>query len=363
MAGGVSKRKLNSGKVRWRYYGSYKGRKFYSSAKYLNEAECLVARREHLERLASRGTHYMKLGDCIRQRIRDLELRHTQRHADQVGAQLQKLEDRFGADRELFDISRVEIQDLLDREALRLRKAGSDSWMANRLRTDAHALFQWAIDRYELTKAHNPVSKIQRYPLTKVSPKYIPKEWELDLIENSLNPKQRLLFLFCRHTGARIGECLRLRAKDCDFDKRMLTLFSRKSKGQSLIARKIPMPLMIDKLRIPKNPNTRIFKSWSRHPSFLLKTIDRINAERAKAPDLTHWTPTWKKPKLITRFNWHSLRHAFTGKLLSEGHSIYNVMRRLGHSNVLMTMHYARSLGFDNLEPVEGYEIVNDYEF
>ena len=363
MAGGVSKRRLKSGLVRWRYFGSHKSQKFYSGSIYLSEGDALVARREHLERLASRGSQSMKLGDCIRQRIRDLQLRHTQRHADQVGAQLQKLEDRFGANRELFSISRMEIQDLIDSEAFRLKKQGSDNWMANRLRTDTHALFQWAIDRYELTKVHNPVSKIKRYPLTKVTTKYLPESWELDLIEENLNPKQLELFQFARMTGARIGELLRLRAKDLDFEKRMVTLLSRKSKGNSLIARRIPMPLIMDKIRIPKKPDTRIFRSWNQHPSFLLKTIDKLNRERSKVPDLTHWHSTWTKPKLLVRWNWHSLRHAFTGKLLSEGHNIFNVSRRLGHSNPVMTMHYARSLGFDDLEPVEGYEIINDYEY
>ena len=184
----------------------------------MSEADALVARRSHLETLATRGSCQMKLGDCIRQRIRDLELRHdNQRHSSQVEAQLQRFEDHFGANRELFDISRVEIQDLLDRDALRLKKQGYDNYSVNRFTTNIHALYEWAIDRWDI-HVPNPVSKIKKYPI-KEKTKHIPEEWELELIEESLNPKQRDLFLFVLQTGCRVGEALNLRAKDLDFEK------------------------------------------------------------------------------------------------------------------------------------------------
>ena len=361
MAGGVGKRKLKNGTLRWRYFGSYNGEKFYSSAKYLTEADALVARRQHLERLATIGSHRMLLRDCIRQRMQDLELRHNnQRHSVQVEAQLQKFEDDFGANRELFDLSRSEIQDFLDKEALRLKKDGYDNYSVNRLRTNLHALYQWAIDRWDL-QAHNPVSKIKKYPI-KEKTKHIPQDWELELIEKDLNPKQRPLFLFVLQCGCRIGEALRLRARDLDFEKRLVTLWSRKSKDNSLIYRKIPMPLVCDELKIPKNGNSRIFKSWQGTPAFLLKTIDRVNKELAKEPDLTHWDSTWTKPELITRFNWHNLRHACVSRMLTQGMPIYEVMVRVGHRNVMTTMAYAQLLGFSQFTLVDGYE-VDPYDF
>jgi len=355
MAGGVSKRRLQSGKVRWRYYGSYKGEKFYSSAKYLNEAECLVARRSHLERLATKGTNHMKLGDVIRMRIEDIEVRYSLRHSTQSESQLQKLIDRFGADRELFNISRDELQSLLNSEALRLKKAGSDNYSVNQLRSCLHSLYQWAIDRYEL-KEHNPVSKISKYPIQEKT-KYIPEEWELELVEENLNPKQRLLFLFVLQTGCRVGEALNLRTKDLDFEKRLVTLWSRKAKGSSLVYRKVPMPLIMDEVRIPKSPNARIFKTWSSHPLFLRNTIIRINKERAEAPDMTHWDSTWTKPKQIHYFSWHNLRHACVSRLLTQGVPIYEVMVRVGHKNVMVTMAYAQLLGFTKFTLIEGYEV------
>ena len=361
MAGGVSKRRLNSGKVRWRYYGSYNGQKFYSSAKYLNEGECLVARRSHLERLATKGTNHTKLGDCVRMRIEDIELRYTQRYAVQSEAFLQIAVDKWGADTPLFDINRDMIQSLLNAEARRLKADKRDNYSVNQLRSCLHSLYQWTIDRYELRDQRNPVSRIKKYPI-KEKTKYIPEEWELELIEKNLNPKQRLLFLFVLQSGCRVGEALNLRAKDLDFEKRLVTLWSRKAKGSSLIFRKVPMPLVCDEFRVPSKPNARIFKTWSSHPLFLRNTIIRINRELDEVPDLTHWVSTWGKPKLITYFSWHNLRHACVSRMLSSGMPIYEVMVRVGHKNVMVTMACAQLLGFTKFTLVEGYE-VDPYDF
>ena len=165
-----------------------------------------------------------------------------------------------------------------------------------------------------------------------------------------------------------MGEAIRLQAKDLDFEKRLVTLWSRKSKGSSLIYRKVPMPLVCDEFRnkmlkrIPNNGNTRIFKSWNRHPAFLLKAIDRVNRELDKETDMTHWDSTWTKPKLITRFNWHNLRHFCVSRMLSSGMGLFEVQVRIGHRSPMITMGYAQLLGFTKFNLVEGYE-VDQYDF
>jgi len=354
MAGGVSKRKLNSGKVRWRYYGSYKGQKFYSSAKYLNEGDALVARREHLERLATKGTTHMKLGDVVRQRIEELELQHTLQYAVQSEAYLQIAIDAWGSDIPIFDINRDMIQRLLNAEARRLKQAGKNNYRVNSLRMALHALFQWVIDRYDLVDMRNPLAKIKKFPIaTKV--KHIPENWELDMVEENLNAKQRLLFLFCLQTGCRIGEALNLKAKDLDHDKKLVTLWSRKSRGGSLIYRKVPMPLIVDEIKLPSSPNARIFKTWRKTPTFIDLTIQRINKEGPKV-DLSSWTKTWRfKP--IKHFNWHNLRHRACSLWLKDNLPIYEVMHRLGHRNLGVTMQYAQLLGFTKFTLMEGEEV------
>jgi hypothetical protein len=48
--------------------------------------------------------------------------------------------------------------------------------------------------------------------------------------------------------------------------------------------------------------------------------------------------------------------------MLSSGMPIYEVMVRVGHKNVMVTMAYAQLLGFTKFTLVEGYE-VDPYDF
>lgn len=349
---GVSKRKLKSGKVRWRFYGSYQGKKFYSSAKYLTEGEALLARRQHLEKLAVMGSVNMKLRDVVRARVQDLELNHTIQHAGQTEAYLQKAIDAWGDSVSIYDINRDMIQTLLNAEARRLKQENKNNYRVNGLRTALHALFQFVIDRYELYDFRNPVARIKRFPIeTKI--KHIPKSWEIDLVLDNLNDKQRELFLFCLQTGCRIGEALRLQVKDLDFDKRLVTLWSRKSKGTNLVYRRVPLPLILDEIKLPSSPNSRVFKHWNKTPTFIDLTIQAINDREGRA-QLSKLNPAWKP---VTHFNWHNLRHRACSLWLKENMVIYEVMQRLGHRNVQTTMRYAQLLKFTNFTLMEGEEI------
>lgn len=311
--------------------------------KALEKDDALVARRAHLERMASNGTIHMKLGDVVRMRIEEIELQHNMLYAVQTEAYLQKAIAAWGKDPSIFDINRDMIQRLLNTEARRLKKAGKDNYAANRLRKALHALFQWTIDRYDLVDQKNPVARTKKFPITE-RVKYVPEQWELDMVEQNLNAEQRLLFLFLLQTGCRLGEALNLKVKDLDFDKRLVTLWSRKSKGTNLVYRSVPMPLIVDEFKLPSSPNARIFKTWSSHPVFLDKTIQRVNAENATVA-LSNWKETWKT-KMMTRFNWHNLRHRTCSRWLKDNMPIDEVMHRLGHKNLAETMAYAQLLGY-----------------
>ena len=325
-----------------------------SITKALEKGDALVSRSAHLERMASNGTIRMKLGDVVRMRIEEIELQHTMLYAVQTEAYLQKAIDAWGKDLSIFDINRDMIQRLLNSEANRLKRAGKDNYAANRLRTALHALFQWAIDRYDLVDQRNPVARTKKFPITE-RVKYVPEQWELDMVEQNLNTKERLLFLFVLQTGCRLGEALNLKVKDLDFDKRLVTLWSRKSKATNLVFRRVPMPLIVDEFKLPSSHNALIFKTWSSHPVFLDKTIQRVNEKNATGV-LSNWQETWKT-KMMTRFNWHNLRHRACSQWLKDNMPIYKVMHRLGHKKPAVTMVYAQLLGFSHFTLMGSQEV------
>ena len=330
-----------------------------SITKALEKGDVKVSRRAHLERMASNGTICMKLGDVVRMRIEEIELQQTMLYSVQTGIYLQKAIDAWGKHTPIFDINRDMIQRLLNTEASRLKRAGKDNYAANRLRTALHALFQWAIDRYDLVDQRNPVARTKKFPITE-RVKYVPEQWELDMVEQNLNSKQRLLFLFVLQTGCRLGEALNLKVKDLDFDKRLVTLWSRKSKGTNLVYRRVPMPLIVDEFKLPSSHNARIFKTWSSHPVFLDKTIQRVNEKNA-AGYRSNWQETWKT-KLMTRFNWHNLRHRTCSLWLKENMPIYEGKHRLGHKNLAVTMAYAQLLGHSRFT-LMGSQEVDSWDF
>ena len=291
----------------------------------------------------SNNTSHMKLGDVVRMRIEQIELQHTMLYAVQAEVYLQKAIDAWGKHTPIFDINRDMIQRLLNSEASRLKRAGKDNYAAKRLRTALHSLFQWTINRYGLVDQRNPVARTKKFPITEKG-KYVPEQWELDMVEQNLNAKQRLLFLFVLQTGCRLGEALNLKVKDLDFDKRLVTLWNRKSKRTNLVYRCVPMPSIVDEFKLPSSPNARIFKTWSSHPVFLDKTIQRVNKKNATG-DLSNWQETWKT-KMMTRFNWHNLRHRACSLWLKDNMPIYEVMHRLGHKNLAVTKAYAQLLGY-----------------
>ena len=330
-----------------------------SIAKAMEKGDPRVSRRGHLERMASNSTIRMTLGDVVRMRIEEIESQHTRLYAVQTEAYLQKAIDAWGKDLSIFDINRDMIQRLLNSEASRLKRAGKDNYAANRLRTALHALFKWAIDRYDLVDQRNPVERTKKFPITE-RVKYVPEQWELDMVEQNLNAKQRLLFLFVLQTGCRLGEALNLKVKDLDFDKRLVTLWSRKSKGTNLVYRRVPMPLIVDEFKLPSSHNTRIFKTWSSHPAFLDKTIQRVNEKNATGA-LSDWQKTWKT-KLMTRFNWHNLRHRACSQWLKDNMPISEVMHRLGHQKLAVTMAYAQLLGYSHFT-LMGSQEVDSWDF
>ena len=325
-----------------------------SITKALEKGDALVSRRAHLERVASNGTIRMKLGDVVRMRIEEIELQQTMLYAVQTEACLKKAIDAWSKHTPIFDINRDMIQRLLNSEASRLKRAGKDNYAAKRLRTALHALFQWTINRYDLVDQRNPVSRTKKFPITERG-KYVPEQWELDMVEQNLNAKQRLLFLFVLQTGCRLGEALNLKVKDLDFDKRLVTIWSRKSKGTNLVCRRVPMPLIVDEFKLPSSHNERIFKTWSSHPVFLDKTIQRVNEKNATG-DLSNWQETWKT-KMMTRFNWHNLRHRACSLWLKDNMPIYEVMHRLGHEKLGATMAYVQLLGYSQFTLMGSQEI------
>jgi integrase len=114
-----------------------------------------------------------------------------------------------------------------------------------------------------------------------------------------------------------IKEALRFKAEDIDGN--LITLWTRKSKNSNLTPRRIPKPDCL----IGFTGKGKVFEDWESYPRFL--------------EDLTD------------NWNWHNLRHRRASIWANNGLTTFEIMVRLGHSNLSTTMKYLQLLGFTRL--------------
>lgn len=175
-------------------------------------------------------------------------------------------------------------------------------------------------------------------------------------------------------SGLRLMECLNLRIKDVDFERR--TILIRQSKGGKDRVTLLPNSIdetfkaQIEKSRryfdrdragdisgvyLPealerKYPNAG--KEWPWHwvfPSYKLSTDPRTGIVRRHhlypSNLQRHVKRAGREAKIPKRVTVHTLRHSFATHLLENGYDIRTIQQLLGHSSVKTTMIYTHVAG------------------
>ena len=149
--------------------------------------------------------------------------------------------------------------------------------------------------------------------------KYIPSDADIQAVKDKSSLIQNFLIDFVDQTGCRIMEAIRFRYQDTDGD--LITLWTRKSKNSNLMPRRIPKPDCLT----DKKGKGQVFTEWTSYPRFL--------EEKVKLLDQTKW-------------NWHNLRHRRASLWANQGMNTFEIMTRLGHTNLQTTQRYLQLLGF-----------------
>jgi integrase/recombinase XerD len=141
-------------------------------------------------------------------------------------------------------------------------------------------------------------------------------------------------------TGIRIGECLRLRRTDMDFDNMLLRV-----RGKGARERLVPFSAECRKVlfRIAgrKQPDDLVF------PTRTGTEVSRTNFVRDFRALGKHIGITG------VRMSPHTMRHSFAVNFLTSGGDIYILSRILGHTSVKTTEVYLRSLGVEALQAAQ----------
>jgi integrase/recombinase XerD len=136
-------------------------------------------------------------------------------------------------------------------------------------------------------------------------------------------------------TGLRISEALGLRAPDIDFDNLVLKVYGKGSKE-----RLIPMSLELRRM---------LFRWCQRQTSDLISATR--NGTKITVRNSARLQAAWQASKHHrVRMSPHTCRHSFACEYLRRGGNLEYLRRILGHSSILTTQKYLRSLGVADLQ-------------
>lgn len=313
---GCYKRKLSKGD-RWYYKFDYQGKTYKSKAIYISKTEAKKAEAEFYRGIDElvRNPNSLTLLALFTERLDYLQAKKSNDYYKENQRHFKKALDVWG-NLAIEKVTRKMVSDLLLKEAMRLKKQGKTNHKVNSMLRNLKAAFNHGIKTYDLT-LRNPCVNVEFFSID-VNLKYIPSDEEIKIARDLLSPVQRLLFDFVEQTGCRIMEAIRF--KYSDIDGNLITLYTRKSKNSNLTPRRIPCPDCIKGM----TGQGKVFTEWNAYPRFL---------EDALVEHGNKW-------------NWHSLRHRRASLWANNGMTTFEIMSRLGHSNMSTTMRYLQLLGF-----------------
>lgn len=308
------RRKLKRGELWW-FKFDYNGKTYHSKAIYKSKNDAKKAESDKLSEVAEQVSSPvgMTLYDLCERRLDDIKLIRSNFYYKENRRHFKKALDFFGRGRAVESITRMEIGDFLTMEAKRLKSKGKTNHKLNSMIRCIKALFNYGIKSCDL-ELKNPILFVRPYPI-EIKLKHIPTDAEITKVRKALNENQRFLFDFVDQTGCRIMEAVRFKTEDIDGD--LITLWTRKSKNSNLTPRRIPKPDCLEGFK----GKGRVFKKWTDYPRFL---------------DGNKWS-------------WHNLRHRRASIWANSGMPTFEIMKRLGHSNLQTTMGYLQLLGFTRL--------------
>lgn len=318
---GAYKRKLKRRGVRWFYSGQYLGIKYHSECIYKTQREALNAERLKLDEIDEQKRNPVNdlfLVDLVNERLDYIELKQSWDYYRENKRYFKKILKAWGNNIKVSEITREMVNKFLMKEARRLQRSGKGFYKVNSCLRSLRALFNYSRKIYNTS--FNPCDGLDFYPIN-ISLKYIPPDDHVEAVKAKCNPNQRLLVDFVDETACRIMEAVRFKYEDIDGD--LITLWTHKSRNSNFTPRRIPKPDCLNSLK----GRGAVF-NFTVLPRFLRNYVEELNQ------------PIW---------SWHNLRHRRASIWANSGMTTFEIMSRLGHSNLSTTMRYLQLLGFTRL--------------
>lgn len=226
----------------------------------------------------------------------------------------------------------------------------------NARRKDLSAMFEWAIKTYKLPMV-NPCKDVDKMPhLYKV--KAVPTEEDILKIIIAARPgDEQDIIMCCIHLLGRIDEILRLTWPDVNFEKRAVTLWTRKRKDGAYEPDDLPMNddlylILKRKYDVRKNEKWAFFNEetgdrFYHRPKLMgalckRAGVDPVGVTKRK---IGRGKKKGKYKDVPVYYGFHALRHFMASHLVdSEKTSLKSVSNLLRHKSLKTTEIYIHSI-------------------
>ena len=149
------------------------------------------------------------------------------------------------------------------------------------------------------------------------------------IIELTVNPKHSCIISLLYGTGVRVGEIVRIRMRDIDFDRNLLRVFQGKGKKDRMVLLPRKLEQILKKQNDLKLPDHFLFTN-GRGFHLTEASIQKIVKQAVI------------RAKIIKNVSPHTLRHSFATHLLESGTDIRYIQELLGHASLKTTQIYTK---------------------
>jgi site-specific recombinase, phage integrase family len=180
-----------------------------------------------------------------------------------------------------------------------------------------------------------PAPKVKLLPTDNERQRFLtPIELErlLDVLE-MLSCRMYRIALISMHTGMRVGEVLRMRGQDVDFENRLIHVDGKMGKRAAFMDDTV---IRVLRSIVPVRPADFVFttaKGLQVRPSALTHTF-------TKAVNILGLNDGITDPRFKVVI--HTLRHTFCSWLASENVPLYTIGKLVGHASLRSTQRYAK---------------------
>jgi integrase/recombinase XerD len=158
-------------------------------------------------------------------------------------------------------------------------------------------------------------------------PSFLYKDDVLSVLEQIKNPKHKLMISMLFGSGLRVGELVKIRIRDVDFDSLTVRIVNAKQNKDRITVFSEGLVEGLKSLVKGRDPKAHLFQTQN-NEMYTKRTVQTV------------FRRAFDSSGIQKKASCHTLRHSFATALLTNGIDIRSIKDLLGHKSIKTTMIY-----------------------